>query len=106
MQWVVKAAAALATTALTAETLPVVVSDVLVVGAGAAGLSVALEAGRRGASIAVVDLSSVFGGHVVMSEGGLSLVGTPLQQSKGIIDTPEQAIKDFTEWGKTQIPHG
>ena len=52
-------------------------ADVLIIGAGIGGLSAALEAGRRGASVQVVDMSSVFGGHAVMSEGGLSLVEHP-----------------------------
>jgi uncharacterized protein len=100
MHRVLNVAAAMAITATVAKTLPVTTSDVLVIGAGPAGLSVALEAGRRGARIVVVDVSSVFGGHTVLSEGGLSLVGTPLQHSKGIVDTPELAISDFTEWGE------
>ena len=73
--------------------------DVIVVGAGAGGLSTAWEAGRRGKRVAVVDMFSVFGGHAVMSEGLLSIVDTPLQRAKGIADSPEIAAKDFLSWG-------
>src|SRR5262245_26244329 len=74
--------------------------DLLIVGAGISGLSAALEAARGGARVLVVDMASVFGGHAVMSEGGVAIVATPLQQASGIADSPELAFKDFTEWGE------
>ncbi len=46
-------------------------ADVIVVGAGIAGLSSALEAARGGATVLVVDMWSIFGGHAVLSHGGL-----------------------------------
>ena len=73
--------------------------DVLVVGAGIAGLTTALEAARGGAIVAVVDIASVFGGHAVVSEGGLALIGTPLQQRLGVQDSPDLAYQDFLRWG-------
>jgi len=75
-------------------------ADVIVVGAGIAGLSVALEAARGGASVLVVDLWSIFGGHAVLSHGGLAIVGTPVQEAQGVVDTPEIAARDFLEWGE------
>jgi len=66
-------------------------TDVLAVGAGISGLSAALGAARGSASVTVPDISSVFGGHAVMSEGGVSIVGTPLQHSSGIQDSAELA---------------
>jgi len=77
-----------------------ITSDVIVVGAGVAGLSAALEAARDGANVMVVDMSSVFGGHAVMSEGTVCLIGTPEQKARGIVDSPELAEKDFINWGK------
>ncbi len=75
-------------------------ADVIVVGAGIAGLSVALEAARGGATVLVVDLWSIFGGHAVLSHGGLCIVGTPVQEAQGVVDTPEIAARDFLEWGE------
>lgn len=75
-------------------------ADVVVVGAGISGLSAALEAARGGARVVVVDMASVFGGHGVVSEGQVSIIGTPLQQSRNIRDSPELAFKDFMEWGE------
>ena len=43
-------------------------ADVLVVGAGISGLSTALDLGRGGARVTVIDMSSVFGGHAVMKK--------------------------------------
>ena len=74
--------------------------DVIVVGAGIAGLSAAWEAAQAGARVSVVDMWSVFGGHAVMSQGGLCIVGTPVQEARGVRDTPELAFKDFVDWGE------
>ncbi|MBQ17976.1 MAG: hypothetical protein CMJ65_12710 [Planctomycetaceae bacterium] len=73
---------------------------VVVVGAGLSGLSAALELAEGGAEVTVVDMSSVYGGHAVMSQGGLSIIGTPVQEAEGLQDTPELAFKDFIEWGE------
>ncbi len=75
-------------------------ADVLIVGAGISGLSAALEMARAGARVKVVDMNSVFGGHAVKAGGGVSIVGTPLQESREIKDTPELAYKDFMTWGE------
>ena len=73
--------------------------DVLIVGAGISGLSAALEAARGGASVLVVDMSTVGGGHAILSNGAVSIVGTPLQEKQKIRDTPQLAEKDFLARG-------
>jgi flavocytochrome c len=75
-------------------------ADLIVVGAGISGLCAALEAARGGAKVTVVDAWSVFGGHAVMSQGAVSIVGTPVQEVRGIQDTPALAYRDFIEWGE------
>lgn len=79
-------------------------ADVLVVGAGIAGLSAAWEAAQAGARVTVVDMWSVLGGHAVMSHGGVCIVGTPDQEARGIRDSPDLAYKDFLEWGEDPRP--
>ncbi|MGE0756623.1 MAG: FAD-dependent oxidoreductase [Pirellulaceae bacterium] len=74
--------------------------DTIVVGAGISGLSAALELGRAGVRVLVVDMSSVFGGHAVMSQGSVSIVATPVQQRAGIQDSPDLAFQDFVRWGE------
>ena len=73
---------------------------VLIVGAGISGLCAALELGRGGADVTVVDMSSVFGGHAVMSQGGVSVIDSPLQREVGINDSAELAYGDFIRWGE------
>jgi succinate dehydrogenase/fumarate reductase flavoprotein subunit len=73
--------------------------DVVVVGAGPGGLATALEAATGGARVTVVDVASVFGGHAVVSEGGLSFAGTPLQRSKGVADSPDLMFDDIIRLG-------
>ncbi|MBL9126732.1 MAG: FAD-binding protein, partial [Verrucomicrobiales bacterium] len=48
--------------------------DLVVVGTGISGLAAALDAGRAGANVTVIDMWSVFGGHAVMSSGLVCLV--------------------------------
>jgi uncharacterized protein len=79
-------------------------SDVVIVGAGIGGLSAALEAGRGGARVTVVDMASVFGGHAVLSGGGLSIIDTPTQRASKIQDSPELAAADFKNWGGDPDP--
>jgi succinate dehydrogenase/fumarate reductase flavoprotein subunit len=73
--------------------------DAIVVGAGPGGLATALEAARGGARVVVIDVASVFGGHAVVSEGGLSFAGTPLQKSLGYHDSPAQMLADIERLG-------
>lgn len=73
---------------------------VIVVGAGLSGLSTALELADGGASVVVIDMSSVYGGHAVMSQGGVAVVDTPVQTAAGFKDSPDLAYKDFVEWGE------
>ena len=75
-------------------------SDVIVVGAGISGLSAALELGRGGATVTVLDMSSVFGGHAVMAQGSLFIVQSPVQEAAGLKDSPELAFQDFIRHGE------
>ncbi|MFQ5788961.1 MAG: FAD-dependent oxidoreductase, partial [Acidobacteriota bacterium] len=79
-------------------------ADVLIVGAGIAGLSAALEAARGGGEVRVLDMSSVFGGHAVVAHGGLCIIGSPIQAENGIADTPAIAYQDFIDWGEDADP--
>ena len=72
-------------------------ADVIIVGAGLAGLSAAVEMGRSGIDVLVVDMNSVAGGHTVLA-GGVALVATPLQEQLGIEDSAELAVHDWMQW--------
>ena len=61
---------------------PILDSEAIVVGAGIAGLSAAVEMGRDGVNVLVLDMNSVIGGHAVMA-GGFAIVDTPIQKRDG-----------------------
>ncbi|MGY6554319.1 MAG: FAD-dependent oxidoreductase [Wenzhouxiangella sp.] len=77
-------------------------SDVLVIGGGLAGLVSALELLRAGKSVTVVDRDTPerLGGLALWAFGGMALVGTPLQASKKIPDSPERALADWKHFGE------
>ncbi|MBL8631203.1 MAG: FAD-dependent oxidoreductase [Rhodospirillaceae bacterium] len=68
--------------------------DVIVVGAGTAGLPTAIHAGQRGAKVLVVEVSDRVGGTLHLSSGSFSAAGTSLQRSKNIDDSPEKHFND------------
>ena len=70
-------------------------TDILIVGAGAAGVAAAIEAEQSGANVKLIDQLSYLGGAARVSGGGCIAVGTQLQASMGIQDTVEQAVSDW-----------
>lgn len=72
-------------------------ADAIVVGAGLSGLSAAVEMGREGVSVVLLDMNSVMGGHAVMA-GGFAIVDTPIQREAGFEDSPDKAYADWMEW--------
>ncbi len=79
-------------------------ADLVIVGAGISGLAAALDAGRAGANVMVIDMWSVFGGHAVMSSGLVCLVDTPFQRATNVFDSPRRAIRDFLKHGQDANP--
>ena len=72
-------------------------ADVIVVGAGLAGLVTTLELVKQQQRVIVIDArpQSDMGGLANWAFGGMALVGTPEQQSKGIADSQELALSDW-----------
>lgn len=68
-------------------------TDVVVVGSGAAGLMAGLAAAERGATVTVLERSSLFGGTSADSAGGMWMPNNPVQARAGIRDTMEDAQK-------------
>ena len=79
--------------------------DVIIVGAGISGLSAALEAARGGVNVHIVDVWSVYGGHAVMSGGGVAIIDSDFQRAHGIADSPELASGDFFSRGEDPDPY-
>lgn len=72
-------------------------ADVIVVGAGLAGLAAAAELGDRGKSVLIVDQEGPqnLGGQAFWSLGGLFMVDTPEQRRMGIKDSHALALNDW-----------
>ncbi|MEV6122542.1 FAD-binding dehydrogenase [Streptomyces sp. NPDC052077] len=72
-------------------------ADVIVVGAGLAGLAAAHELTRRGRRVALVDQENAanLGGQAFWSFGGLFLVDSPEQRRLGVRDSFELAWSDW-----------
>ena len=72
-------------------------SDVVIIGAGIAGLVAAHECLGNGRSVTLIDRhdENRVGGLARTAFGGMALVGTPLQKRLGIRDTPELALSDW-----------
>jgi fumarate reductase flavoprotein subunit len=70
-------------------------ADVLVVGAGTAGIPTALFAADRGARVVVLEAGERPGGTLKRAAGHLSAGGTRLQREAGIEDSPEAHAADI-----------
>ena len=72
-------------------------ADIIVVGAGLAGLVAAAEAADAGRSVIVLDQEGAasLGGQAWWSLGGLFLVNTPEQRHLGVKDSAELALADW-----------
>jgi len=69
--------------------------DILIVGAGTAGMSCAITAAQRGLKVGVVEKSDHVGGAMHWSGGHMSAGGTRLQKEKGIDDSVEKHLADI-----------
>jgi fumarate reductase flavoprotein subunit len=74
--------------------------DVVVVGAGTAGMPCAIVLAEQGARVVVIEKDAVVGGALHLSAGQMSGSGSRLQRSKGIDDTPEHHLDDVNRLGR------
>ena len=74
-------------------------TDVAIIGGGGAGIPAAIEVVRVGGKAIVLEAAAECGGTAAISGGGCCIVGTPLQKSQGIEDTPDIAFEDWVKWG-------
>ena len=75
--------------------------DLVVVGAGTAGIPCAVEAANRGAKVLLLEKQSEVGGTLHVSGGHLSAGGSRRQRARGISDSPGAHLADLR-----RIAHG
>lgn len=80
----------------TEETLNV---DCVVVGAGGAGMTAALEAKAAGLNVVIVEKMAMAGGNSVKATGGMNAAETDVQESYGVEDSVEVFVEDTMKGG-------
>lgn len=77
-------------------------TDVVIIGAGAAGLMCAIEAGKRGRQVIIVDHANKPGKKILMSGGGrCNFTNYAIHPDKYLSSNPhfcKSALKRFTQW--------
>lgn len=74
--------------------------NVIVVGAGMAGLCAALEAASNNAKVLVLEKEPAIGGSTLLSGRFMAFAGTDLQKKNGYLDHSELLVSDMLEVGQ------
>lgn len=77
--------------------------DVVVVGAGAAGLSAAITAQEAGANVLLLEKGGVTGGSTVRSGGKILAAGTPWQEKQGYTDNADMMYEYLMSFDRDGI---
>lgn len=83
----------------TKEDSPAQNADIVVIGAGGAGLSAAVQATEDGANVIVLEKMPMVGGNTLRATGGLNACNTDVQKEKGIEDSVDLFVKDTIKGG-------
>lgn len=76
-------------------------ADIVVIGAGGAGMSAAIEAAQNGATnVVVLEKMPQTGGNTIRTTGGMNAAETELQAKEGIEDSVELMVEDTMKGGK------
>ena len=73
--------------------------DIVVIGAGGAGLSAATQAASMGAHVIVLEKQGIIGGNTNYSTGGLNAAETSVQEKLGISDSKKSHYDDTMAGG-------
>ena len=84
----------------TAESLA---CDVLIIGAGGAGLTAAVRAHQEGADVLVLEKMAMVGGNSLKASGGMNCAATKFQEAQGITDSGVQEFIEDTMNGGHQL---
>ncbi|MEW4412208.1 flavocytochrome c [Clostridium sp. AN503] len=76
-------------------------ADIVVIGAGGAGMTAAIQAVQDGATdVVVLEKMPITGGNTTRSTGGLNACATTYQEADGIEDSVELFVEDTMKGGK------
>ena len=78
--------------------------DIVVAGSGAAGMTAALTAAHRGATVVVLEKTGSFGGSTARSGGGIWAPGNTVLRRAGVADTPELARSYLAHVAGEDVP--
>lgn len=85
-------------TQTSAETLN---ADIVVIGAGGAGMTAAIQAAQNGATnVVILEKMPQTGGNTIRTTGGMNAAATDLQSQEGIEDSVQLMIDDTMKGGK------
>lgn len=73
--------------------------DVVVIGAGGAGLTAAVSAAEEGAEVVVLEKMPSIGGNTMISGGEMAAPGNWIQEEEGIEDDADSLYEDILEGG-------
>ena len=73
--------------------------DIVIIGAGGAGLSAAIVAKDAGASVLVLEKMPLIGGNTQLAAGGMNAAETPLQAANGVKDEWRWMYEDTMKGG-------
>ena len=80
----------------TSETLE---TDIVIIGAGGAGLTAAINATQAGMNVILLEKMPYAGGNTTKATGGMNAAETHYQKEQGIEDTVEQFVEDTMKGG-------
>jgi len=80
--------------------------DLVVVGAGGAGLAAAVSAAEAGCSVMVLEAEAKIGGSTGHSQGVFTAADTPLQRALGFTDSVEDFFQYYMTLNQWKLPAG
>ncbi len=80
----------------TSETLE---TDIVIIGAGGAGMTAAINATQAGKNVILLEKMPYVGGNTTKATGGMNAAETHYQKEQGIEDTVEQFVEDTMKGG-------
>lgn len=80
--------------------------DVIVIGAGGAGLSAAISAADNGAKVIILESEKSIGGSTQLSAGLFTAAGTSVQKALGIEDSSEEYFQNYMDLNQWRLLPG